>query len=110
MKTSLTILICAPRCELDKIHPHMDGRLSIKYFELDAGARLPRPLPQGCPDTHISILQEFIVPDELMDDIIAGLEKVYAAINDKDEASEMLYYGFSVCDNSVFCREGYMVG
>ena len=87
----------------------MDGCLNIKYFELDSRAKVANPLPKGCPDKHISILQEFNVPDGKMNDFITGLEKVHAAFNDSDESSEILYFGFSVCDNTVFCREGYKV-
>ena len=32
------IVCCGPPSELEKIKPHMDGRLSVKYAELDGGA------------------------------------------------------------------------
>ena len=32
------IICCGPPSELEKIKPHMDGRLSVKYAELDSGA------------------------------------------------------------------------
>ena len=32
------IVCCGPPSELEKIKPHMDGRLSVKYAELDSGA------------------------------------------------------------------------
>ena len=87
----------------------MDGRLTIKYLELDSGALMLNPLPSGCADTHITILPEFVVPDGRMDEFKAGFEKFYNATKNGSGASGMYYYGFSIVGDSVYCREGYKV-
>merc|ERR1719204_938742 len=63
----------------EKIKPHMDGRLTIKYAELDSGALLMNALPSGCSDSHITILPEFIVPEGKLQEFLNGFEKFYNA-------------------------------
>merc|ERR1711868_121697 len=60
-KERVKILCSAPKADLESIKPHMDGRLTVKYLELDSGALMLNPLPSGCQDTHITILPEFSV-------------------------------------------------
>merc|ERR1711964_388585 len=65
--------------ELDKVKPHMDGRLTVKYVELDSGALQLNAFPKGCQDTHITILPEFVIPAGKVDEFKAGFSKFYAA-------------------------------
>jgi len=106
-KERVKILCSAPKADLENIKPHMDGRLTVKYLELDSGALMLNPLPSGCQDTHITILPEFTVPEGRMDEFKAGFEKFYNATKNGSGASGMYYYGFSVVGDSVYCREGY---
>ena len=55
----------------------------------------------------MQILPEFTVPDDKMEMFKAGFPKFYNATKAGAGAAGMLYYGFSVSGNSVFCREGY---
>ena len=55
----------------------------------------------------MQILPEFTVPDDKMEMFKAGFPKFYEATKAGAGAAGMLYYGFSVSGNSVFCREGY---
>ena len=98
-----------PKSDLEAIKPHMDGRLPIKFVDLDSGALLLNPLPTGCQDTHITILPEFKIPEGRMEEFIAGFEKFYTATKTGAGAAGMLYYGFAVVGDSVYCREGYKV-
>ena len=50
------ILCSAPQTELDKLKPHMEGRLPVRYAVLDPGAVQPSPLPRACQDTHLTLL------------------------------------------------------
>merc|ERR1711862_175123 len=84
----------------------MDGRLTVKYLELDSGALMLNPLPSGCQDLHVTILPEFTVPEGKMDEFKAGFEKFYYAT--KEGTMECYYYGFAVAGDKVRCREGYM--
>merc|ERR1712198_475948 len=84
-----------------------DGRLPIKFVDLDSGALLLNAFPKGCADTHITILPEFVVPAGKMDEFKAGFPKFYAATKDGPGASGALYYGFGVAGDSVYCREGF---
>eukprot|EP00091_Calanus_sinicus_P021820 TRINITY_DN6627_c0_g1_i1.p1 TRINITY_DN6627_c0_g1~~TRINITY_DN6627_c0_g1_i1.p1 ORF type:complete len:140 (+),score=19.04 TRINITY_DN6627_c0_g1_i1:297-716(+) len=61
-KDKVKILCSGPASEIEKVKPHMDGRLPIKFVELDAGSLLLNAFPKGCADTHITILPEFVVP------------------------------------------------
>jgi len=106
-KENVKISCSGPKAELEKIKPHMDGRLTIKYAELDSGALLMNALPSGCSDSHITILPEFIVPEGKLQEFLNGFEKFYNASKNGAGAAGMLYYGFAVSGNSVFCREGY---
>merc|ERR1711862_558526 len=113
-KERVKILCSGTKGDLEYIKSHMDGRLTIKYLELDSGALMLNPLPSGCADTHITILQiitsilpEFVVPDGRMDEFKAGFEKFYNATKNGSGASGMYYYGFSIVGDSVYCREGY---
>jgi len=101
------IICCGPAGELEKIKPHMDGRLPIKYADLDAGSLLINPFPSSSPDTHVTILPEFTVPAGRMADFQAGFEKFYTATKAGAGASGCLYYGFAISGDSVYCREGY---
>ena len=99
-----------PQSELEKIKPHMDGRLTIKYADLDSGSLLLSPLPTSCQDTHVTIIPEFIVPAERLAEFKAGFSKFYTATKTGAGAAGILFYGFAISGNSVYCREAYKVG
>merc|ERR1712029_384842 len=47
-KERVKILCSGTKGDLENIKSHMDGRLTIKYLELDSGALMLNPLPSGC--------------------------------------------------------------
>jgi len=106
-KERVLIVMSAPGSEIEKIKPHMDGRLTIKYAELDSGSLLLSPLPTACQDTHVTIIPEFVVPDGRMEEFKAGFAKFYSATKAGPGAAGMLFYGFAISGSSVYCREGY---
>jgi len=106
-KERVKILCSGPASEIEKLKPHMDGRLPIKYIELDSGALLLNSFPAGSVDTHVTILPEFIVPAGKMDEFKAGFSKFYAATKNGSGAAGGIYYGFGIAGDSVYCREGY---
>merc|ERR1711879_758840 len=91
-----------PASELEKLKEPL-GPLGTKFWELDSGS-----LWNGCasgPDTHVSIMPYFTVPDGKVDQFKSAFEKFYSGT--KAGTEECLYYGFAVHGNEVFCREGY---
>jgi len=106
-KERVKIICSGPASELEKVKPHMDGRLPFKFVDLDSGSLLLNAFPKGVVDTHITILPEFTVPAGKMDEVKAGIPKFYAATKGGAGASGALYYGFGVSGESVYCREGY---
>merc|ERR1719317_134010 len=104
---SVKLLMSGPASELDKVKPHMDGRLTVKYVELDSGALHLNAFPKGCQDTHITILPEFVIPAGKVDEFKAGFSKFYAATKNGPGAAGCLYYGFGFAGDSMYCREGY---
>jgi len=111
-KDKVKILVSGPPAELEKIKPHMDSRLAdqVKIVPLDSGALLLNSFPKGTKDTHVTILPEFAVPAGRMEEFKAGFPKFYAATKNGPGASGMLYYGFGVSGDSVYCREGFKDG
>ena len=109
-KERVKILCSGPASELDKVKPHMDGRLPIKFVDLDSGSLLLNPFPKGAADTHVTILPEFVVPGGRIEEFKAGFPKFYAATKGGAGAAGALYYGFGVSGDNVYCREGYKVG
>jgi len=106
-KERVKIICSGPASELEKVKPHMDGRLPMKFVDLDSGSLLLNALPKGAADTHVTILPEFIVPAGRMDEFKAGFSKFYNATKSGPGAAGALYYGFGVSGDSVYCREGY---
>merc|ERR1712042_336063 len=78
-KERVKIIMSGPPAELEKVKPHMDSRLTVKYVELDSGALQLNAFPKGCQDTHITILPEFVIPAGKLDGFKAGFSKFYAA-------------------------------
>jgi len=109
-KERVKILCSGPASELEKVKPKMDGRLPIKFIELDSGALLLNPFPKGCQDTHVTILPEFIVPAGKMDEFKAGFPKFYTATKNGPGATGGYYYGFGISGDSVYAREGFKDG
>merc|ERR1711970_346210 len=96
----------------DGLKSHMDSRLAdqVKIVPLDSGALLLNSFPKGTKDTHVTILPEFAVPAGRMEEFKAGFPKFYAATKNGPGASGILYYGFGVSGDSVYCREGFKDG
>merc|ERR1719409_273764 len=59
----------------------------------------------AAPDTHVTIVPYFTVPEGKMDEFKHGFNAFYEGT--RAGTTECLYYGFAVCGNKVFCREGY---
>ena len=60
------------------------------------------------PDSHVTIVPYFTVPEGKMDEFKAGFADFYKHTNEGTGASgECLYYGFAQEGNKIFCREGY---
>jgi len=106
-KDKVKILCCGPASEIEKVKPHMSGRLPVKFVELDSGSLLLNGFPVGASDTHVTILPEFIVPADKLAESKANFPKLYAATKGGPGAAGMLYYGFSVAGDTVYCREGF---
>ena len=68
-----------------------------------ASKRLFATSPQ--PDTHVTIVPTFTVPDGQM----AAFTDLFPAFykDTRSGTDKCLYYGFATSDNNVFCREGY---
>ena len=60
----------------------MDSGLAISYLELDPEALMLNPLPSGCPDTHVTIIPEFTVPDGRMEEFKEDFQKFVTATKD----------------------------
>ncbi len=56
------------------------------------------------PDTAVSIHPYFRVPSELIEQTRAGCQKF---VDQTEDESGCLYYGFSFADELMHCREGY---
>ena len=103
-----TIIFSGPREELDKIRPKMQDpniQGDFTFAKLDGDNMVLGSLPESCPDTHVTILPEFTVPQGRMEEFKAGFEKFYSAT--KKGTKECLYYGFAMAGDKVWCREGY---
>ena len=61
--------------------------------------------PEPTADTHVTIVPYFTVPEGKMDEFKRGFAAFYEGA--KAGTDECLYYGFCVCGDKVFCREGY---
>ena len=103
----VNIIVSGPKEELDKIRPKMTAKIQaeITFAELDGDNMLLGSLPQSTPDTHVTILPEFTVPQGKMEEFKAGFKKFYTAT--KNGTKECLYYGFAEAGDKVWCREGY---
>lgn len=99
----LDLAVMGPAKELEKLKEPM-GPLGTKFFETDAGGMWFGGLVQG-PDTHVTICPYFTVPDGKMNEFKKGFGSFYKGT--RNGSKETLYYGFAVCGNKVFCREGY---
>jgi quinol monooxygenase YgiN len=101
----LELAVMGPAAELEKLKGPL-GPLGTKFWEIDGSSfwmnAIPRTTP---PDTHVTIVPYFTVPEGKMSEFQKGFNKFYE--NTKAGTNECLYYGFAVKDNQVFCREGY---
>jgi len=101
------ILCSGPAGELAKVRPHMEGGLPIQFVTLDTGAMVLNNFPTGCEDKHVTILPQFEVPQEKLEEFKKGFQKFYQATKAGSGAAGCLYYGFGICGSTVYCREGY---
>jgi len=106
-KENVKILCCGPKLELEKIKPNMDSGLAISYLELESEALMLNPLPSGCPDTHVTIIPEFTIPDGRMEEFKTDFQKFVNATKDGEGASGLFYYGLAIDGNVAYCREGF---
>jgi len=104
-KDRVKILCMGTQADLDILAPHL-APYGARMIKLDSGAFWESGRPQGA-DTHVTVLPEFIVPEDRFQDFVAGFPKFYEATKAGAGAAGMLYYGFGTEGNSVFCREGY---
>lgn len=98
------MLVMGTKEDLDLLRPHLPA---ARFITLAPGAMVIKPLPKGCPDTHVTLLPEFTVPAGKMDDFTAEFPKFISATKGGAGAAGCFYYGFGVEGSSVFCREGY---
>jgi len=104
-KDKMKILCMGTQADLDLLSPHLSS-YGARMINLDSGAFWESGRPQGA-DTHVTVLPEFIVPEDRFKDFVDGFPKFYAATKAGAGAAGMLYYGFGTEGTSVFCREGY---
>lgn len=99
----LDLAIMGPPKELDKLREPLGG-LGPKFFETDRGSTWYGAIEEG-PDTHVSVVPYFTVPEGKMGEFKKGFGTFYK--NTRNGTKEVMYYGFAVCGDKVFCREGY---
>merc|ERR1712150_369854 len=99
----LDLSVMGPAAELEKLKDALMP-LGAKFWEIDSGSLWRGGCLSG-PDSHVTIVPYFTVPDDKMDLFKSGFEKFYSGT--KAGTEECLYYGFAVRGNQVFCREGY---
>ena len=105
----VTILVSGPEQELDKIRPKITSlHTKVTFAELDGDNMVLGSLPESGPDTHVTVLPEFTVPQGRMTEFKAVLDKFYRAA--RKGTQECLYYGFAMAGDKVWCREGYTGG
>ena len=97
----VNIVISGPKKEIDKIELKMTEKFEAKITcaELDGNNVVLGRLPESAPDTHVTILPEFRVPEGRMQDFRAGFEKFYSAT--RAGTKDCLYYGFAVAGDKV---------
>jgi len=96
----LDLSVMGPKAELDKLREAL-GPLGTKFYELDSNGSWYSTLP----DVHLTVCPYFTVPEGKMEEFMAGFSKFYEKT--KAGTKECLYFGFAVCGNKVYCREGY---
>merc|ERR1712159_287707 len=94
--------------ELEKLKEAL-GPLGTKFYALDEGAAcFSKSIEATKPDTQVTIVPYFTVPEGKMDEFKAGFPAFYEHTKAGTAASgKCLYYGFAIDGNKVFCREGY---
>jgi len=103
----LKISCMGPAAELEKLKEALTP-FGTEFWSLDEGGfwfgvRNAEKAPR--PDTQVTLCPHFTVPDGKMDEFKAGFPDFYAGT--KKGTKSCLYYGFSICGNTVFCRESY---
>jgi len=101
----LDLAVMGPATELEKLKSTLEP-LGAKFWETDKGSFwMDQNIASGALDTHVTIAPYFTVPEGQMDVFKSGFSAFYEST--KAGTEECLYYGFTVCGNKVFCREGY---
>lgn len=101
--SGVKLSIMGPKAELDKLREPM-AHLGPCFWELDSGSMWFGSSDFEA-DTHVTIVPYFTVPEGKMSEFQAGFQSFYECV--KKGTKECLYYGFTVCENQVYCREGY---
>jgi len=99
----LDLAVMGPPKELAKLKEAL-GPLGAKFYDTDRGGMWFGGMEEG-PDTHVTIVPYFTVPDGKMSEFKRGFGSFYKGT--RTGTKEAVYYGFAVCENKVFCREGY---
>ena len=73
------ILCSGPAVELAKVRPTMEGGLPIQFVTMDDKAMVLNTFPKLCQDKHVTILPQFEVPKEKLDEFKNGFQKFYQA-------------------------------
>jgi len=99
----IEIHVTGPPRELEKLKEPM-APLGTKFYDTDRGCMWFGGMDEG-PDTHVTIVPYFTVPDGKMAEFKKGFGSFYKGT--RNGTKEVIYYGFAVCENKVHCREGY---
>jgi hypothetical protein len=99
----LNLAVMGPPKELEKLKEPL-GPLGTKFYETDRGCMWFGGIEEG-PDTHVTIVPYFTVPDGKMAAFKKGFGQFYKGT--RTGTKETIYYGFATEGNTVFCREGY---
>jgi hypothetical protein len=99
----LDLSVMGPPKELEKLKEALTP-LGCKFYITDRGGMWFGGMEEG-PDNHVTIVPYFTVPDGKMAEFKKGFGSFYKGT--RNGTKEVIYYGFAVCDNTVFCREGY---
>jgi len=100
------IAVMGPAAELAKTKEAFDP-IGATYWETDSGSiAWPSRMPKACPDTHVTIVPYWKVPDGKMEEFKASFEAFYSGV--AGGTSDCLYYGFCCTGNKALCREGYL--
>jgi len=105
-KDKIRMSVMGPADQLNVLRPNLEAR-GARIVPTDSGVIAPCPMPKGCPDKHVSMAIDLIVPEGKMGEVEAALPKLYELTKKGAGAAGCYYYGFGREGGSVVCREGY---